>query len=348
MKNYNNRSKYRHNQSNDDIFGLLAIILLLLFLQFWLYIMIIIILFIIYKLIIFIIDKDLFSKFKSSLLYYQGNSGKDYLEQLKRNQSNRKNSEYNINCLKKGLNGENKVLYTLTHISLPMYIMHDVKLKCNDLKAQIDFVIVTKKTIYILEIKDLNGNLDIEDDGTFTRKFGSRKTGIKNPLTQNNDHEKLIKAILKKEKLKGPVDSIIVLANDNSYVHFKKGAKQYKNKIFRNDKLEEGFISLEKKRHIIRQEPQIKHICDSILKYQYHEQNNSTLIDQLKQYRQQISKTENVPPYIIFHDTTIMDLAKKLPTTIDELHDIVGLGKSKIEKYGIEILNIIAKNKDQS
>ena len=44
---------------------------------------------------------------------------------------------------------------------------------------------------------------------------------------------------------------------------------------------------------------------------------------------------------MFYKDETIFDLAKKRPTTIDELNDIVGLGEQKIKQYGEKIIEII-------
>ena len=90
----------------------------------------------------------------------------------------------------------------------------------------------------------------------------------------------------------------------------------------------------------------MKKICDAILKYKIEvteveiEQTELVLkekeeiIEALKDYRKKISTLENIPAYMVYKDETIFDLAKKRPTTIDELNDIVGLGEQKIKQYG--------------
>jgi ATP-dependent DNA helicase RecQ len=65
------------------------------------------------------------------------------------------------------------------------------------------------------------------------------------------------------------------------------------------------------------------------------------LFDELKRLRLIISREENVPPYIIFSDTTLIELATFLPFHNDELQQISGFGKIKVEKYGKEFLNSI-------
>ena len=67
------------------------------------------------------------------------------------------------------------------------------------------------------------------------------------------------------------------------------------------------------------------------------------LFEELKLLRLEISKRENVPPYIVFADNALIELATFLPTTGNDLQYISGFGKVKIEKYGSEFLNAIRK-----
>ncbi|MCI8446598.1 MAG: hypothetical protein HFH31_03780 [Bacilli bacterium] len=354
MAKYRKYNSRKNTSANEDFWGVMACLILFAIFIYWKYVIILVLLALLVKSIIFIHDRDLFSKFKEVKLYYQGDSGEKYLARLEQEQYEGKDNQYKINCLNKGLLGEKRILYTLSHIeNLPMYIMHDVNIEYENFKAQIDFIVITKKSIYIIEAKDLKGNIDIEKDGTFTRIIGKIKKGIKNPLTQNRDHEKVIKSIFKKEKIHGRFTPIVVLANDNTSLHFKRGANKYENLIFRNDKLEEKLIQAEKKKHIIRQEEKMKKICDAILKYKIEvteveiEQTELVLkekeeiIEALKDYRKKISTLENIPAYMVYKDETIFDLAKKRPTTIDEFNDIVGLGEQKIKQYGEKIIEII-------
>ncbi|MFZ4786114.1 MAG: DNA helicase RecQ, partial [Flavobacteriales bacterium] len=65
----------------------------------------------------------------------------------------------------------------------------------------------------------------------------------------------------------------------------------------------------------------------------------------LKSIRKQIAEKENVPPYIIFHDTTLNEMVEKSPMTEHDFLQISGVSQSKFDKYGTEFLNaIIASN----
>ena len=70
------------------------------------------------------------------------------------------------------------------------------------------------------------------------------------------------------------------------------------------------------------------------------EQSND-VITRLKDWRGEISKIQNVPPYIIMRNRTLADIAEKMPQEPKDLEDIYGIGPKKIEKYGKEILSII-------
>ncbi|MBK9542161.1 MAG: DNA helicase RecQ [Bacteroidetes bacterium] len=63
------------------------------------------------------------------------------------------------------------------------------------------------------------------------------------------------------------------------------------------------------------------------------------LLDELKQLRLKIANQENVPPYIVFNDSTLVELATFLPLQNDHLHAITGFGQVKIMKYGKAFLD---------
>lgn len=67
------------------------------------------------------------------------------------------------------------------------------------------------------------------------------------------------------------------------------------------------------------------------------------LYKKLKNLRLALSKKNKVAPYMIFQDKTIKELSLIKPKQLNELNDIFGLGKAKIDKYGQLILNIINK-----
>jgi ATP-dependent DNA helicase RecQ len=63
----------------------------------------------------------------------------------------------------------------------------------------------------------------------------------------------------------------------------------------------------------------------------------------LKDLRKKISKLKEVPPFVIFQDPSLEDMAIQYPITIDELQNISGVGAGKAQRYGKEFIEIIKK-----
>ena len=67
----------------------------------------------------------------------------------------------------------------------------------------------------------------------------------------------------------------------------------------------------------------------------------------LKDLRKKISKQKDVPPFVIFQDPSLEDMAIQYPITIDELQNISGVGAGKAQRYGKEFVEIIKKYVDE-
>jgi ATP-dependent DNA helicase RecQ len=67
------------------------------------------------------------------------------------------------------------------------------------------------------------------------------------------------------------------------------------------------------------------------------------LFDILKRWRRERAHIENIKPYIIFSDSTLIEIVNKLPKSKEGLLELRGVGEKKVMKYGIEILNILNK-----
>lgn len=77
-------------------------------------------------------------------------------------------------------------------------------------------------------------------------------------------------------------------------------------------------------------------------------QYSDKVFDQLKKWRLEQAKKEEVPPFVIAHDQTLKNLANKQPRDKFELMEIKGLGEKKVEKYGDIICDIIRKVEEES
>lgn len=71
------------------------------------------------------------------------------------------------------------------------------------------------------------------------------------------------------------------------------------------------------------------------------EQAKDELLDRLKALRKQIADEQNVPPYVVFTDTTLEDMARLRPTTPDGLRNVSGVGERKLQLFGPRFLKEI-------
>lgn len=67
------------------------------------------------------------------------------------------------------------------------------------------------------------------------------------------------------------------------------------------------------------------------------------LFEELRRLRAVIAQSENLPPYIVFSDATLIEMATWLPLTDDDMRRIMGVGDLKMQKYGRDFLNEIRK-----
>lgn len=70
---------------------------------------------------------------------------------------------------------------------------------------------------------------------------------------------------------------------------------------------------------------------------------DKTLFALLKDLRKQLSRKEDLPPFVIFQDPSLEDMAIQYPIKLDELLQITGVGAGKAQKYGAPFLELIAK-----
>jgi ATP-dependent DNA helicase RecQ len=65
------------------------------------------------------------------------------------------------------------------------------------------------------------------------------------------------------------------------------------------------------------------------------------LFEKLRAKRLELAKAQNVPPYVIFHDKTLVEMAARCPRSIAELGAISGVGEAKLARYGKAFLAVI-------
>lgn len=161
--------------------------------------------------------------------------------------------QQDMKYLEYGIQGENTIAYELKNSHMPMYILHDIYLEDGELSAQIDYLVITRKLCFVLECKNLYGDIEINNNGDFIRttEFGGRKKkeGIYSPVTQNQRHLELIKKI-KTERQKNLLKKImvekyfndfyravVVLANPKTVLSARYAKKEIKENVIRADQL---------------------------------------------------------------------------------------------------------------
>jgi len=65
------------------------------------------------------------------------------------------------------------------------------------------------------------------------------------------------------------------------------------------------------------------------------------LWEALRACRKRLATEQNVPPYVIFHDSTLQQMVEHKPTTKTEMASISGVGQSKLDRFGQEFINVI-------
>ncbi len=68
------------------------------------------------------------------------------------------------------------------------------------------------------------------------------------------------------------------------------------------------------------------------------------LFQALREKRMEIARLQNVPPYVIFHDRTLIELAAARPASRGEMAAVAGVGEAKLTRYGPAFLAVIAEH----
>lgn len=201
---------------------------------------------------------QLFNKLNKPIFLKEDGDTEEYISRLKKLQERstgktKEKIDLEIKLASIGQIGEKNIAFELMNSGIPMYILHDIHLEIDGLTAQIDYVVITRKVNFVIECKNLVGNINVDNDGNFVRdyKIGNRniKEGIYSPITQNLRHLEVLKQIRKKSKgnilLKFMFDkyfdenykSVVVLANPKTILNDRYAKKEVKDMIIRADQL---------------------------------------------------------------------------------------------------------------
>jgi ATP-dependent DNA helicase RecQ len=68
------------------------------------------------------------------------------------------------------------------------------------------------------------------------------------------------------------------------------------------------------------------------------------LFDALREARRSLAAEAGVPPYVIFHDSTLREMVEKKPRDLNELARVQGVGAVKLQRYGAAMLAALSTN----
>ncbi|MFI3201791.1 MAG: NERD domain-containing protein [Eubacteriales bacterium] len=196
----------------------------------------------------------LFDKIKNATFMNESTTIQYDLEELKEilplaSGKDKTTIEQAIKNLEFGQKGEGAIIYELKHSGIPMMVIQDLYLEYEDLSAQIDFLIITRDKHFVVECKNMYGDVVVENTGDFIRKFGKDSRKIYSPITQCERHLQVIKAIRKESKrnivlkhffeknFENQYIPIVIMANPNGKINVKYAPKDIKHKIIGVDQL---------------------------------------------------------------------------------------------------------------
>ena len=297
----------------------------------------------------------------------------DALDRLNNEYPNNEELQSELYIIKKGLEGENEIAYQLKKSNIGMYVLRDIKLKHKDLKAQIDYIIITPVFTYYVECKNLVGNIMVTDKGDFIREFtinGKKKEkGMYSPLRQVEAQREVvrkiwesnsstIKRLFASKKFDYYRRVLVVAANQDTILNTNKAPKDMKYKILRADSLirqieydlahrdNNDYVESKKGMEEIAQAYLDLSLKEDIDYYNYYKEkycdisNDDVLREKLIEFRKKRSTGMNIPAYYVFTNDELEQLIRLKPKKLDDLKNSNILSSIKIKTHGEQIIEI--------
>ena len=320
-------------------------------------------------------------RFKETVFYKESSDLQNKYDALKKLNDEYPNNEDLLSemyIVKKGLDGENEIGYQLKKAHIGMYVLRDVKVKYEDMTAQIDYVIITPVYTYYVECKNLVGNITVTDKGDFIREFtinGRKiKKGMYSPLRQVEAQREVIRKIWESNSsaIKKFFASknfeyyrrvLVVAANQDTILNTNRAPKEMKYKILRADALirlieydldhrgNDEYLESRKGMEEMAQSYIELSSKEEINYYDFYkekycnnkQENNDDLKNRLIELRKTRSNEMNIPAYYVFTNEELDKLIEIKPKTIEELKNANILTPVKIKTHGEEIIKEIIK-----
>ena len=198
---------------------------------------------------------DIFEQFRDTIFLKENSTLQKRVKELeilleKNHQSEQLQQELFLS--KKGLKGEDEIAYQLKKANIGMYVLRDINIEYEDLKAQIDFVVITPWCCYFIECKNLMGNITLDERGNFIREYKykghSIKKGMESPYrqvcAQREVYKKIwmkiqgkIKTFLFEKKFEETYRVLVVAANGENILNTKNAPKDIKYEVIKADAL---------------------------------------------------------------------------------------------------------------
>lgn len=257
-----------------------------------------------------------------------------------------------------------------------MYVLRDIKVKFEDLTAQIDYVIITPVYTYYVECKNLVGNITVNEKGDFIREFtvnGKKiKRGMYSPLRQVEAQREVIRKIweLNSSKIEKLFASknfnyyrrvLVVAANQDTILDTKRAPKEIKHQIIRADNLirqieydlnhrsNDEYIESKKSMEKIAKSYMNISTKESVDYYEYYKNIfckedhfvSDEMADKLIAFRKKRASKMKIPAYYVFTNVELSKIVEIKPKTIEQLKQANILSDIKIKKHGKSIINVI-------
>lgn len=321
-------------------------------------------------------------RFKDTIFYKEDSDLQDKYDALFRLNKEFPNNDdllFELFIVKKGLEGENEIAYQLKKSNIGMYVLRDIKVKYEELSAQIDYVVLTPLCTYFIECKNLVGNIVVNEKGDFIRELyingKTIKKGMYSPLRQVEAQREVIRKIWESRastlnKIFNSKDFnkyrkvLVVASNKETILDTTNAPSDMKYKILRADSLirqiEYDFSHRDKDEALMSKKT-LEDAAKSYIEVSYKEKIdyydfykrkycntikivNDNLKERLIEFRKNRAKEMNIPAYYVFTNDELDKLVELKPKTSDKLKNLIILTPVKIKTHGEKIIEIIIKN----
>ncbi|MCM1159895.1 MAG: NERD domain-containing protein [Roseburia sp.] len=268
-----------------------------------------------------------------------------------------KQLQKNIDNIQKGIDGENEVAYQLKKSHIPMYVLRNVRLMEGDKPVEIDFVVFTRKLIFVIECKNFAGGISVDEMGTFINKR-KKEFGMENPLTQNLQHVILLKETLLEEE-KNPIKkrllekelekrfvSYVVFANKENILKVEGKNIETEKNIMRYDMLIRKMgEAIKESRALPMPEKKMMAMSEFLLnetkecRSRYRQKDMKMLLKAYRNYQKDIKGFSDTK--YIFSDHAIEQIIQNMPENEEQIRALNGFGDTNTPQYAEGILEIV-------